>query len=233
MIRIALAYPSRLVADSVRSALDRKDNMYVVGCATTSEELHFLLPQCNVVLLGTELKDATALDLLADISLTHKQVKILVMGVDAEPETILRYIEAGATGYVLQNESMEDVVTKVAAAREERAIVSPSIAAAMMERLAYLAKMETPIAFIEARRSQLIELTDREREVLELITEGCSNKEIANRLVIEYGTVKNHVHNILKKLDVRTRQEAASVFQVQKRPPLPQPQTHAAAYAYA
>lgn len=231
MIRIALAYPSRLVADSLRSALDNTDDVYVVGCATTAEELRFLLPQCNVVLLGTELKDTSALDILSDLSKTHNDVKLLVMGLEADPETIIRYIEAGATGYVLQNESMEDVMTKVAAARQEQAIVSPSIAAAMMERLAYLAKMETPLAFIEARRKQLAELTEREREVLDLISEGCSNKEIARRLVIEYGTVKNHVHNILKKLDVRTRQEAASVFQGQQRLGQTQPRTPNYAFA--
>lgn len=233
MIRIALAYPSRLVSDSLRSALDKTEEMYVVGCATTAEELHFLLPQCNVVLLGTELKDATALDLLGEVSLTHDDVKVLVMGLESDAEMIIRYIEAGATGYVLQSESMEDVVAKVTAARKQKAIVSPSIAAAMMQRLAYLAKMETPLAFIEARRNQLAELTEREREVLSLITEGCSNKEIAARLVIEYGTVKNHVHNILKKLDVRTRQEAASVYQVQNRPTLPPAQSQQAAYAFA
>lgn len=233
MIRIALAYPSRLVSDSLRSALDKMDDMYVVGCATTAEELHFLLPQCNVVLLGTELKDATALDLLTEISLTHDDVKVLVMGLNSDPETIIRYIEAGATGYVLQSESMEDVVAKVTAARKQWAIVSPSIAAAMMQRLAYLAKMETPLAFIEARRNQLAELTEREREVLSLITEGCSNKDIASQLVIEYGTVKNHVHNILKKLDVRTRQEAASVYQVQQRPTPPPARPRAASYAFA
>lgn len=232
MIRIALAYPSRLVSDSLRSALDKTEEMYVVGCATTAEELHFLLPQCNVVLLGTELKDATALDLLDEIAPIH-DVKVLVMGLESNAEMIIRYIEAGATGYVLQSESMEDVVAKVTAARKQKAIVSPSIAAAMMQRLAYLAKMETPLAFIEARRNQLAELTEREREVLSLITEGCSNKEIAARLVIEYGTVKNHVHNILKKLDVRTRQEAASVYQVQNRPTLPPAQSQQAAYAFA
>jgi len=62
MIRILLGHPSRLVCDSLRTALDNVDDVYVVGCATRAEELHFLLPHGNVVLMGTELEDASALD---------------------------------------------------------------------------------------------------------------------------------------------------------------------------
>ena len=217
MIRILLAHPSRLVSDSLRNALDRQENVYVVGCATTAEELHFLLPHGNIVLLGTELNGTAAFDLIDEIRTTHPNTKVLVMGMEEEPEVIIRYIEAGASGYILQEESLEDMMQKVQAAHNEKAIVSPSMAAAMMNRLMKLANLETPLAYIEARGTQLDELTNREEEVLTLINEGCTNQEIADRLIIEYGTVKNHVHNILKKLDVNNRHEAASVYQVQSQ----------------
>ncbi|MEZ4592334.1 MAG: LuxR C-terminal-related transcriptional regulator [Chloroflexota bacterium] len=68
----------------------------------------------------------------------------------------------------------------------------------MMDRLTHLANLETPLAYIQARGTQLDELTNREEEVLTLIHEGCTNQEIADQLIIECGTVKNHVHNILK-----------------------------------
>lgn len=218
MIRILLAHPSRLVCDSLRTALDSQTDVYVVGCATTAEELHFLLPHGNVVLLGTELEDATAFDLLDEMRITHPQTKVLVMGVQEQPSVIIRYIEAGATGYILQNESVEEMVQKLQAAHEEKAIISPSMAAVMMERLAHLANLETPLAFTEARASQLDELTSREEEVLQLITDGYTNQEIADELFIECGTVKNHVHNILRKLEVNNRHEAASIFQMGRQP---------------
>lgn len=216
MIRILLAHPSRLVCDSLRTALDNVPGLYVVGCATSAEELHFLLPHGNVVLMGSELEDAAALDMLDEIRMTHPQTKVLILGVDEQPDTIIQYVEAGAAGYILQNESVEDMVQKLKAAHEEKAIISPSVAAAMMERLSHLANLEMPMAFVEARETQLNELTAREEEVLELITEGYTNQEIADRLVIECGTVKNHVHNILKKLEVSNRHEAASLFQMQQ-----------------
>lgn len=220
MIRILLAHPSRLVCDSIRTALDNVGDVYVVGCATTADDIHFLLPHGNVVLLGTEFEDASALDVLDEIRMTYPQKKVLVLGVDERPEVIIRYIEAGAAGYILQNESIEDVVHKLQAAQEERAIVSPTIAAAMMRRLSRLANLETPIAFMKARATQLGELTSREEEVLGLITDGRTNQEIADELYIECGTVKNHVHNILKKLEVNNRHEAASIFQMQHAQPV-------------
>lgn len=219
MIRLLLAHPSRLVCDSIRSALDNEGDVYVVGCATSAEDIHFLLPHANVLLLGTELEGENVLSLLDDIRLTYPQKKVLVLGVDERPEIIIRFIEAGAAGYILQDESIEDVVRKLQAAHQEEAIVSPSIAAAMMQRLSRLANLETPMAFMRARSSQLADLTRREQEVLKLINQGHTNQEIAEVLYIECGTVKNHVHNILKKLEVSNRHEAASIFQLRQQQP--------------
>ena len=218
MIRILLGHPSRLVCDSLRTALDNIEDVYVVGCATTAEELYFLLPHSNVVLLGSELEDTTALDLLAEIRMTHPQTKVLVLGLNDNPNAIIRYIEAGAAGYILQDESVVEMVQKLQAAHAEKAIVSPSVAAAMMDRLTHLASLDTPAAYLEARETQLTDLTPREEEVLALINEGCTNQEIADQLFIECGTVKNHVHKILKKLDVNNRHEAAYVLQSNQSP---------------
>lgn len=215
MIRILLAHPSRLVCDSMRTALDHVEDVYVVGCATTAEELYFLLPHSNVVLLGSELEDIDDFNMLNEIRMSHPKIKVLVMGVSDAPEAIIHYVEAGAAGYILQNESVDDMVQKLHAAHEAKAIISPSVAAAMMERLTCLARPDITRAFMEAREMQLDELTSREEEVLELITKGHTNQEIAERLVIECGTVKNHVHNILKKLEVNNRYDAASLFQMQ------------------
>lgn len=217
MIRILLAHPSRLVCDSVRTALDNVNNVYVVGCATTKDELNFLLPHANIVLLGDELEKTSAFEVLEDLRLTNPDTKVLILGLDNHSEAIIKYIESGAAGYILQNESIEDMVQKLQAADNEKAIVSPSIAAALMNRLSQLANMETPLAFMKARKSQLDELTNREDEVLRLIVDGFTNQEIAEALTIECGTVKNHVHNILKKLDVNNRHEAASLFQMQQQ----------------
>jgi DNA-binding NarL/FixJ family response regulator len=219
MIRILLAHPSSLVCDSLRTALDEVEDTYVVGGVRTAEELYFLLPHGNVVLLATELKDATAFDILKEMHKTYPQIKVLILGVDEQPETIMRYVEAGADGYILQDDSTKVMVEKLQAAQGEKAIVSPNVAAAMIERLNELARMETPPAFVEARESRLDDLTEREMEVLRLVDRGFTNKRIASELYIVRGTVKNHVHNILKKLNVDNRREAASILRMDSQSP--------------
>lgn len=218
MIRVLLAHPSRLVCDSLRTSLDKVEDVYVVGCAHTPEELHFLLPHGNIVLMSSELKKANPFELLKEIRLTHSQTKVLVLGLTENPDEIIRYIEAGAAGYILQDESIDDMVNKLHAASEEKAIISPTMAAVMMDRLLTLASMEMPLGFDKERSKYLEELTPREEEVVGLITEGCTNQEIADRLIIECGTVKNHVHNILKKLEVSSRHEAATLYKMQQQP---------------
>lgn len=218
MIRLVLAHPSNLVCDSLRTVLDKEEGVYFVGSATNKEELNFLLPHSNLILLSTELGGETALKILQDIRKNNPDIKALILGVDEQPGVILKYIEAGAAGYILQDESVDMMVDKLQAANEEKALVSPSVAAVMMERLTHLANLDLPLTYMESRDSLIGELTSREEEVLGLVADGCTNKEIANELVIECGTVKNHVHSILKKLEVNSRYEAASIFQTKKRP---------------
>ena len=212
MIRILIAHNSRLVSDSLRNVLDKQPDVSVVGCAATEEELSFLLPHANVALVGAKLGNGDIFELLRNIRLTHPDVKVIVIGVDGRPETILRHIEAGANGCVAQNESLKKMVKKVIATRENKALVSPVVAALMMERIAQLSHQQTlntPLF----KQELLEELTPRECEVLDLIGEGYTNKAIANELFIECGTVKNHVHNILSKLEASNRHEAAEIYQ--------------------
>ncbi len=214
MIRVLIADNSRLVCDSLRSLLNGGDCFYVVGCATTSEEVYFAAAHCNLVLLGARLEDVDAFAVLEVLRSKHPAVKVFVMGIGSEPETILRYVEAGAVGYIMHHESTDDMLRKLHAIREEKALVSPQVAALMMERLAQLANFGTVSTYRETKVGQLDELTPRERQILDLIGDGLTNQEIANQLYIECGTVKNHVHNILQKLEISSRHEAASVYRI-------------------
>jgi DNA-binding NarL/FixJ family response regulator len=144
MVRIVIANNSRLACDYIRTALDQENGFYVVGCATTSEELKFLLPFGDMVLLSPELSDRCAYQVLEDIRNIRSDVKVIVMGIEDRSENILKYIEAGAAGYVLHNDSVENMVEKLKAASEAKALVSPSVVALLIERLAQLANQDAP-----------------------------------------------------------------------------------------
>lgn len=215
MIHVLIADSTHFLCDSLYAALKEKEDIFVVGCATTAEEFRFLLPYADVVLLATEINGTCALKILEEQRLQNANTKFIVTGIRDEEETILRYIEAGAVGYILRQESKKRLIQKVRAVSEAKALVSPKIVAMLMERLAQLASSHSFASLAQRKVSKLNTLTSREYEILFLINAGYTNQEIACQLYIECGTVKNHVHNILKKLDANNRQEAASVYKMQ------------------
>jgi two-component system, NarL family, nitrate/nitrite response regulator NarL len=128
-------------------------------------------------------------------------VKVLAFGV-GEDGDVVACAEAGAAGYVSREASLQDLVRTIEGLKRGELHQSPSVAALLFRRIGSLAADETPRA--RAR------LTGREREVMELLGQGLSNKEIGRRLGIRLPTVKNHVHNILEKLQVGRRGQAVA-----------------------
>jgi DNA-binding NarL/FixJ family response regulator len=209
MVRILIVHPTRLVCSLFASVINERPGMEVVAQATTVKEalVQAQNSSCNIILVSANLEDNGALTLTQKIALDHPEIKVLVVGLPESKYVILQYVMAGAAGYVLQDVTVDSLLQNIVAAEEDKALVSPSMAAALIDHVAELAHISS--------RSYLhpqfySELTTREVEVLELIDEGFTNKEIADKLVIEVGTVKNHVHNILKKLDVTSRKDAAA-----------------------
>ena len=209
MIRVIVVHQAKLIANIIASVLSEEPDIYVVGTAVTPEEALGKLERsnCNMVLAAATLPQNGALTLTEAVATAHHGVKVLIIGVSEAESVILQYVAAGAAGYVLQDVPVERLLENVRAAYEDKALVSPTVAAALMNQVAELAHIS---AQYDLDPRAIAELTSRERDVLNLIGEGLTNHEIAERLVIEVGTVKNHVHNILKKLDVRSREEAAS-----------------------
>lgn len=207
MIRVLLVNEMRLISNVIASVLEDEPDIEVVGRAASVDEALALATESDVVLVSTRLPDNGALKLTSAIAEADPSVKVLVMGLGESKGRVLRYIEAGADGYVLKNDSVNDLLEHIRAAQKGKALVSPKIAAALMTRVTELAQL---FADIESGINEAIDLTPREREILELIGQGLTNQEIADHLVIEVGTVKNHVHSILQKLDVSNRQDAAS-----------------------
>jgi DNA-binding NarL/FixJ family response regulator len=153
----------------------------------------------------------SSLDAVRNISRAAPDVKIVAFAVaDAESE-VLTCIEAGAVGYVPRHASGEELVAAVVSVGRGETLCSPRLAASVFRRLASLSRGTGP-AISE------VHLTQREREIGILIDQGLSNKEIARRLCIELATVKNHVHNILEKLQVARRWQAAACIREGRTP---------------
>lgn len=208
-IKLLIVNEIRLMGNVIVAALEDEPDIEVIACVTTYDEAIQVIRdnEVDVALVSTRLPDHGGLRLTNAINDLAPSTKVLALGLTEEKKRVLRYVEAGAAGYVLQDDSLEDLIEIVRATQEGRVFVSPEIAAAMMERLTDLAQM---FAGVQNNITDTTALTSREVEVLELISKGFTNYQIAQNLVIEVGTVKNHVHNILEKLNVSSRGEAAA-----------------------
>jgi DNA-binding NarL/FixJ family response regulator len=208
-INLLLVNETRLMGNVIAAALEDEPDIHVIACVTNMDDAMQIVreKEVDVALVSTRLPDQGALKLTSAITELTPSTKVLALGLTEEKQRVLRYVEAGATGYILKDDSLEDMIETVRAAQDGKVFVSPQIAAALMERLSDLAHM---FSGIENSISDTAGLTSRELEVLQLIGDGLTNQRIAEQLVIEVGTVKNHVHNILDKLNVNSRGEAAA-----------------------
>jgi RNA polymerase sigma factor (sigma-70 family) len=207
MIRVGLINSIRILANVIAAVLENEPDIDVVGCTTTLDEALALAPRCDILVVSTRLPDNGALHITQAVTATHLPTKVLILGLAESKEEVLHYVEAGAAGYVLQNDSVEALLAKLRSTYAGTAMISPEIAGALLSRVAELAQDSERAGILPNTK---IDLTAREREILSLIGQGLTNQQIAEQLTIEVGTVKNHVHRILNKLNVADRQTAAS-----------------------
>jgi two-component system nitrate/nitrite response regulator NarL len=204
-IRVLIAHDVRVIHDGIASLLGQSPLLTVVELPqqeTKSKEKHEG-GAVDVVLAFSELTTSATIDQIQKIKNTFPDTKVVIIGVLGTEKESLECIEAGASGYVLPESRPEDLVETIQIVHRGEATCPPDMIARLFERVASL---HTQLKM--AQENELSSLTHRELEVLQLVTEGMSNKEIATHLKLELQTVKNHVHNILEKLRVRNRQEA-------------------------
>ena len=186
--RVALVVETRLFRDAVARVLPRY-GLAVVDRAADPD----------VILV--DVMGGTGIGLLRELAAGESGTPVLAVGVRDADHNVLGCIEAGAVGYVLQDASLDELADAAHRAVRDEPLASPHVIATLMRRVAVLSQNSPP--------GTVAELTSRELEVVELIEQGLSNKEIAAQLSIAVTTVKNHVHSILEKLKVHRRGEAA------------------------
>ncbi|HEV8400848.1 MAG TPA: response regulator transcription factor [Gemmatimonadales bacterium] len=203
MIRVLIVAHIRLYREGLAQVLAHEPSLFVVGMAADREAAVAAAETLKPDVLLLDLAMAESRDLVCQLQASGACVKVVAIGlIEAEGE-VLSCAEVGVAGYVPREGSLEDLVEAVESVGRGELLCSPQIAGTLLRRIAALARERGPE--LEGPR-----LTLREREIVGLIDRGLSNKDIARQLCIEVATVKNHVHNILEKLSVRRRGEAAA-----------------------
>jgi two-component system, NarL family, response regulator DegU len=154
----------------------------------------------DIILIDSALTDKSSLNLTKQITREYPQTKVLILGV---LEDFKEYVEVSAKGYIDKSASLDDLIKAIDSVAKGGIALSPQLTYTLFSQLSEVARAR--------KRKELIEfmvLTPREMEILQMIAAGLSNKEIANRLCLSLYTIKNHVHQMLEKLQVHDRWKA-------------------------
>jgi len=213
MIRLLLVHEVRLVADLIVAALDAEPDLTVSRWVTSTEQALPCLDSVayDVLLVSATLPAGGALALIQTVRKSQPALKVLLVGLSECEAFVLPYLEAGVAGYVTTQDTLAALVQKIRAVARGEFPLAPAMGAALLTRLRELKQMVREFSGLQAMNSTTLyaSLTARESDVLALIEQGYSNLQIGATLCIEAGTVKNHVHNLLEKLGVPTRSQAA------------------------
>lgn len=207
--RILIADDHDLFRDGVASMINAQPNLEVVGRAEDGLEVFSLARELepDLIIMDVNMPISDGLEATRLIHNAYPQISILILTVHEEEEKLFEAVKAGAIGYMLKNSNSDDFLDGIRRAIDGEAVLPPMLARQLLEEFAILASRpkSTP------NEDTMPLLTSREREVLELIMADATNKEISERLSISLYTTKSHVRNILSKLQVASRKQAARV----------------------
>lgn len=202
-IRVLIVDDHQVVRQGLRTFLELQDDLLVVGEAADGAEAVAMVRQLEPDIVLMDL----VMPRLDGISATHQvmalgiPVRVIALTSFTEDDKVFPAIQAGASSYLLKGVSPDELVEAIRGVRRGEARLHPDITRKLMEQVAGQAKV--------SHETFPAEITDRERDVIRLVAEGCSNQEIAEKLVISQKTVKTHVSNILNKLHLKDRTQLA------------------------
>jgi RNA polymerase sigma factor (sigma-70 family) len=206
-IRLLLIEDNRLLRDGIYSILKPHKDIVIIAASgdgkNTLVKINQLKP--NVVLLDLGLRSQNSLHVVEVVKKDFPSAKIIVMDLAPVQADILQYVKAGANGFILKDASLKDLLITIRTVSEGATVLPPLLVDSLFSQIVDHAVREGKTKLNEAVR-----MTTRERQVILLLGEGMSNKEIAQKMHISTYTVKSHIHNIMEKLALHTRLEIAN-----------------------
>jgi DNA-binding NarL/FixJ family response regulator len=217
-IGVLVMEDNRMARDGLAALLDAQPDITVVAAAGEPDaalrRAQETKPQ--VVLVDASLGNRPNHRFVESVRKTTPEARVVVMDLIPAEEDVVEFVKAGATGFVANSATADDLVATVRSVAGGADVVPPPLTGLLCSYVAKHAPARTASAATDAVR-----LSKREREVIDLVAEGLSNKEIAQRLHIAAQTVKSHVHNILEKLDLHNRVQIAALAYRGSKPASP------------
>ncbi|MDD3559741.1 MAG: response regulator transcription factor [Melioribacteraceae bacterium] len=206
-IKILLIEDNRLLREGISAMLKKQDDMQVVATVGDGEHISTMIEKSNpdIVLLDLGLRSQNSLKVVKLIKDSYEKIRIIVMDLIPLQADVLEYVQAGVSGFILKDANIEDFYKTIRSVNEGNQILPPHLTGSLFSQIVeHAINGDKPSKVIDAVR-----MTKRERQVIELIADGSTNKEIAQKLHLSTFTVKSHVHNILEKLTLNSRVQIA------------------------
>ncbi|MBI1334400.1 MAG: response regulator transcription factor [Armatimonadetes bacterium] len=207
-IRVVIADDEDNYRKAIQKTLGFAQDIDVIAvCRDGQEALDACLSEAPEVLLtDINMPRQSGIELTRKLLRKEKDVRVVILTVREDDDSIFDAFRAGALGYLLKTSTPQEVIESVRLAARGEAKITPRVAAKIVEDFRRFERTDTTA---EEAEGELLVLSDREQEILQFVAQGLRNKEIADKLGIAEKTVKNHVSNILKALHVNSRTEAA------------------------
>jgi DNA-binding NarL/FixJ family response regulator len=214
-IRVLIVDDQSLVRVGIQALLSRKPDIEVVGQASDGSEALRLVEALNpdVVLMDIRMPGMDGVEATRQLVARQTRAGIIILTTFQDDANVFSALSAGARGYLLKDSDHKQLAEAIRVVAAGRALIDPEVTSQLLREFSRLATPATPPPRPALSDDRLALLTDRELAILRLLGGGRTNQEISERLAISIGTVKNHISNILSKLDVRDRAQAGLVAQ--------------------
>jgi len=205
MISVALIEDNRMVREGMAALLNKTKDFKVVATASSGDTTLLQGAAPDVILLDVGLWEDDSLTVAARIKSDYPSSKVIIMDLLPVNEDIVDFVNAGISGFIMKDATLDDLINTIRAVAKGEHVLPPQMTSSLFSQIAVEAVGKSRAMAIDAVR-----MTAREKEVVALIGEGLSNKEIASRLNIATHTVKSHVRNVMEKLALHTRLQIAA-----------------------
>lgn len=211
-IKLLLIEDNRLLRDGLTVMLKKQQDMHVVQTIGNGENILAIMSKFKpgILLLDLGLRSRSSLNLVKLVKKNYPASKIIVMDLIPLQADVFEFVQAGVSGFILKDATVNDFIKTIRSVSKGLQVLPPNLTGSLFTQI-----IENAIS--GAKPSDIIEsvrMTKRERQVIELIADGFTNKEIAQKLHLSTYTVKSHVHNILEKLSLHTRVQIAKYIHI-------------------
>ncbi len=206
-IHLLLIEDNKLLRDGILSILKPHKDIFIIGASGDKKNTLLKIQQLkpDVVLLDLGLRSQNSLHIVEMVRKEFSEAKVIVMDLAPVHADILQYVEAGANGFILKDASLNDFLITIRTVADGATVLPPILVDSLFAQI-----IEHAVKEGKPKLNEAVRMTKREKEVINLLSDGLSNKEISLKMHVSTYTVKSHIHNIMEKLALHTRLEIAN-----------------------